>query len=177
MYAMTLVCYLKDGAGTSKHRVRVLLDSGSDVTFIRKALYQKLGLRGQGVDLSVRGINGTTAHHKSDRVRLKLTAPGSDEEIIMMAYTKDKITNRTKEIKDDVLEETLEKLEAVPVDKGFNAGEVDILVGQGEMASIVKGFTPVTEKSCLQETKLGSVLMGPLSEEEVEVLAAEAEQD
>ena len=149
----------------SKIKVRLLLDSGSQRTYVSKALITKLELKSTGkeeIHLSTFGRQSTQAH-KSDVHELVLTPTSSNEicklKAIVMNHICNPITGQ------DIIwtiehHEYLQNLKLA--DSGSGTLNIDILVGNDHYWDIITGETI---RSCSGPTavhsKLGWILSGP----------------
>jgi hypothetical protein len=178
LYAMTFVCWIMYNGKCQKHRVRALVDTGSDVTFIRRGLFEKLGLQGEVMTMTVTGVNGYAVQTKEKKAVVELMNPMRGEVVSMKVYTRDRITNKNTTIDDEELEKMVDSVKELQPDYGFGAGSIDLLIGQAELTSIMKGYRKLTEKSGMHDTRLGGALSGPLAgSQEAECGLAEKEQD
>lgn len=149
--------------GNTHHKVRALIDSGSQASFITKQMATKLKLKQTETNTTINGVGSSMAGNTTKRVRLFITSRiNNGYQIPVDAYILETITsqlpvhsfniNQIHHLKDIIL-----------ADPEFNKpGNIDILIGadvysQIILAGLKKGDigTPVA-----QETELGWIIFG-----------------
>ena len=149
--------------------VRVLLDPGSQRSYIRKQIAESVGLRGPTELLSVSTLGGETSQTRRMHI-VKFSLLGSQVEdesapIEMEALTIDKVCVNLDPVKVDVSK--YDHLRGIKFADTYPRGsaEIDILVGADHYHSIVDGrcikgnaaHSPTAVGSCL-----GWILCGPI---------------
>ena len=150
--------------------VRVLLDLGSERTFIRKQIAESVGLSGPTEILSVTTLGGDTSETKRmKRVKFSLQAKNSDSQKTtpteVEALTINKVCNKLRPVNIDISK--YPHLKNIKFADSYPRGptEIDILVGMDFYYSIVdgkcqKGLEP--DMPVAVSTNLGWILCGPI---------------
>ena len=150
--------------------VKVLLDLGSERTFIRKQIADSVGLSGPTEVLSVTTLGGNTSETKRmKRVKFGLQAKNLDSHktapIEVEALTINKVCHKLRPVDIDISK--YPHLKDIRLADSYPRGltEIDILVGMDFYYSIVdgkcqKGLEP--DMPVAVSTKLGWILCGPI---------------
>jgi len=148
--------------------VRVLLDSGSQRSYIRKNIAESIGLQGQSKLLSVATLGGETSESKRfQRVRFTLSPIQGDptEAVEMEALTLPKICNPLEPVKLNHMDNP--HLQGLTL-AGFyprNSVQVDVLIGADNYYLFVTGISKRGESPgslVAVESHFGWILTGPL---------------
>ena len=155
----------------SKIKVRLLLDSGSQRTYVSKALTTKLELKSTGTEeihLSTFGRQSTQAH-ESDVYELALSPTSSNEQFIIRAIGMNHICNPITG--QDIIwtiehHKHLHNLKLA--DSGSGTLDIDILVGNDHYWDIVTGeIIRSSSGPTAVNSKLGWILSGPTGQFEL----------
>lgn len=148
-----------------KFMARVFLDSGSELTMIRRDLAKRMGLNGPAFDLSLTGIGGVNVPPSKERlVSLKLMSRKGDYvSPELKAVTKTELTGRLR--KADIDLKAFSHLKDIEFTEEFPREEVtvDILIGVADFGILTDGevIRGNPGEPVAMATKLGYVLCGP----------------
>ena len=146
--------------------VRVLLDSGSQETFLRTTVANDLKMKRHGstTTMNIKVLGGQEQRKKMNRVNFKLAALDASQCIQLEAWTIDSVCSLLAAVDIDLKE--CPYLKNIKLADTFpkKAIAVDLLVGADQYHKLVQGTirkgrpgTPVTTKS-----KLGWLVSGPV---------------
>ena len=144
--------------------VRVLLDSGSQLSYITTNLRERLRLKSiQREKLSVNTFGNSSFNVRScDVVRFYICKPGSSDRIEIIAYTSPVICTPLPKLVDVCQYEHLHGLELADNDPEEQS-PIDILIGSDCYWTIVTGQTIIGDQGPVAiDSKLGWLLSGPL---------------
>lgn len=160
----TCVAWAMSPSG-EKFMARVFLDSGSELTMIRRDLAKRMGLNGPAFDLSLTGIGGVNVPPSKERlVSLKLMSRKGDYvSPELKAVTKTELTGRLR--KADIDLKAFSHLKDIEFTEEFPREEVtvDILIGVADFGILTDGevIRGNPGEPVAMATKLGYVLCGP----------------
>ena len=150
--------------------VKVLLDLGSERTFIRKQIAESVGLSGPTEILSVTTLGGDTSETKRmKRVKFSLQAKNSDSQkttpIEVEALTINKVCNKLRPVNIDISK--YPHLKNIKFADSYPRGptDIEILVGMDFYYSIVDGKCQKRlepDMPVAVSTNLGWILCGPI---------------
>nr|CAH7726126.1 unnamed protein product [Callosobruchus chinensis] len=152
------------------HSARVLLDSGSQASFITDKLCERLGVKKQRADLSVCGINNVKS--VSDyKCKLEIRSRSSEFKAEITCFVLPEITSYTPHASFDMRSFQLPK-NIVLADPSFSSpGRVEGLIG-GELFWSLIGQGQMSlgiDKPILRETSLGWIIAGQIGTPELRV--------
>ena len=148
--------------------VRVLLDSGSQRSYIRKNIAESIGLQGPSEVLSVATLGGETSESKRfQRVRFTLSPIRGHptEAVEMEALTLSKICNPLGPVKLNLMDNP--HLQGLTLADSYprNSVQVDVLIGADHYYSFVTGICKRGENPgslVAVESHFGWILTGPV---------------
>ncbi|XP_055910537.1 uncharacterized protein LOC129944900 [Eupeodes corollae] len=159
----TAVVKVYDVSGKT-HLVRVLLDSGSQVSFVTDSLVKRLGLRRSHARLPISGISSVEAGVTQGAAELKLKSRINSHTMQVEAYILNQITSQTPSLSLEASNFTfLDDL--LLADVGFkNPGPIDVLLGADKAWSILLSDhrSDPEGKVVAHETLFGWVVTGCL---------------
>ncbi|XP_055856101.1 uncharacterized protein LOC129919272 [Episyrphus balteatus] len=159
----TAVVKVFDNSGKT-HLVRVLLDSGSQVSFVTDSLVKRLGLRRSHARLPISGISSVEAGVTQGAVELQLKSRITPHTMQVEAYILNQITSQTPSLSFEASNFTfLDDL--LLADVGFkNPGPIDVLLGADKAWSILLSDhrSDPEGKVVAHETLFGWVVTGCL---------------
>lgn len=159
----TAVVNVFDASGKT-HPVRVLLDSGSQVSFVTDSLVKRLGLRRTHARLPISGISSVEAGVTQGVVELQLKSRITAHTMNVEAYILNQITSQTPSLSFEASNFTfLDDL--LLADVGFkNPGSIDVLLGADKAWSILLSDhrSDSEGKVIAHETLFGWVVTGCL---------------
>ena len=147
-----------------KFLVRVFLDSGSEITLIRRELSNQMGLQGPTTPLQISVAGGASLPQTMEkRVKFQLQAlDGGYTSARMEGVTTKQITKDLRRIEVDPA--NFEHLKGIDFTETYprSKKEVDILIGVQHYTSLLKGeiIRGHPEEPTAVATKLGYVLSG-----------------
>lgn len=159
----TAIVNVKDIYGCV-HNCRVMLDAGSQANFIMESLAQRLKLERTPNELSISGINGTSAHAKHC-VKVNLSSDYSDFIVDLKCYVLPNITGNIPSSPIDITDWNLPR-DVHLADRVFHTpAKIDLLIGAERFMNLLpKGQMSMGENlPVLQEARLGWVIAGRLS--------------
>ena len=149
-------------------QIRILLDSGSQETFLRKSIAEDLNMKSQGspATMNIKVLGGQEQRKRMDRVRFMLTPLDSsvDQAVSIDAWTISSVCALLTAV--DVDARKCAHLRNLKLADTFprEAAPVDLLVGADQYYKLVQGNirrdrpgTPIATKS-----RLGWLLSGPV---------------
>lgn len=149
---------------SEKFLATVFLDSGSELTMIRRDLAKKMGLNGPSHSLSLTRIGGVelpTTHEKVVTFKLQ-SLKGDYMSALITAVTKDSLTDKIRGV--EVNPEKFDHLKGLKFTEPLprQPAVVDILIGVHDYAQFLTGsvIRGNPEEPVALETKLGLVLSG-----------------
>jgi hypothetical protein len=152
------------GPGGTRQLARIFLDSGSEVTLMRRDLASQLGLEGPSHTLSLVGVGGVPIPSTKEKIvtfRLQ-SLKGDYQSGDMKALTKESLTEKIREVKVDTSKfdhlRGLEFADEIP----RKATEVDVLIGVDYYGALVTGgvIQGKPDEPVALQTKLGFILSG-----------------
>ena len=149
--------------------VRILLDSGSQETFVRKSLSDTLSIKSQAhpVTMKINVLGGKTQHKKVNRVSFQLApinSTGLNDAVDIDAWTVPNVCVPLEGVHLDKRQcshlKNLELADNIP----RKTATVDLLVGADQYYKLVEGTIKRGKPGSLiaAKTKLGWVLSGPV---------------
>ena len=146
----------------SFHNIRMLLDTGSQVSFITEQTVQRLGLRRSQSRIPVLGVGSTSAGVTNGIVTLRLISRFSSKFVDVDCHVLSKLTSLLPESPVDTID--LRKLVTVELaDPYFNKpGPIDVLIGADKVFDIITGPSNSTIAGVpnIVPTIFGSVVVG-----------------
>ncbi|XP_062713924.1 uncharacterized protein LOC134290747 [Aedes albopictus] len=170
VFLMTAMINLTSKNGQA-HRVRALLDSGSQINLIADSVVQRMKLLKFPANVPVVGVNGTRTqlHHK---VVVQMRSNCSDFATNLDCYTVPKVTDSTPAVRVN-----LDSWNIPPgillADESFHCpSEIDMLIGAELFAEILKqGRIKLSDRlPSLIETEFGWTVTGPYDDQESDSL-------
>ena len=147
--------------------VRVLLDSGSQRSYVRKSIAESLGLQGPSELLSVTMLGGTTSETKRlQRVKFALSPMKGDSKVEMEALAIPKICNPLGPVQLDFRKNS--HLQGLTLADSYprDSVQVDVLIGADFYYSFVTGLYKKgssSESLVAVESHLGWILTGQVN--------------
>ena len=160
----TCVAWAVSPAG-ERFLVRVFLDSGSELTMIRRDLAKRMGLNGPAFDLSLTGVGGISVPPTKERlVSLRLMSKTGDYvSPDLKAVTRTELTGRLRKADIDI--QQFDHLKNIAFTEDFPREEVtvDVLIGVADFSILTDGdvIRGNPNEPVAMATKLGYVLCGP----------------
>jgi len=147
--------------------IRILFDSGSQLSYITKTLKERLGiepLRKEKLHLNTFG-SATFDSRSCDVVRFQIQASNGGEFLEVVAYTSPVICSSLPAVVNACEYEHLDGLELADGDSLDSKKSIDVLVGSDYYWSIVTGDTVAGDGGPVAlGSKLGWLLSGPLND-------------
>ncbi|XP_055910831.1 uncharacterized protein LOC129945199 [Eupeodes corollae] len=156
----TAVARIRDNQGLYQI-VRVLLDSGSQVSFITEQAAQRLGLPRKRLRIPVVGIASKSAGVTNGLVNLNIVSCYSSEMIDLSCYVLPTITSSLPPLSIDQIPQNLSSLNLA--DPNYcDPGPIDILIGADRVFNIIKGAAEIEKGGTLTSipTIFGWVIAG-----------------
>ncbi|XP_055907234.1 uncharacterized protein LOC129942362 [Eupeodes corollae] len=156
----TAVARIRDNQGLYQI-VRVLLDSGSQVSFITEQAAQRLGLPRNRLRIPVVGIASKSAGVTNGLVNLNIVSCYSSEMIDLSCYVLPTITSSLPPLSIDQIPQNLSSLNLA--DPNYcDPGPIDILIGADRVFNIIKGAAEIEKGGTLTSipTIFGWVIAG-----------------
>ena len=145
---------------------RVLIDGGSQASFITDRCVKALGLRREKTDVQITGISSTSVGQAKGKVNLKLHSRISTESLQVEALILHKVTGALPKYPCQKRDwPHIKNLQLA--DPGFfEPGKIDILLGADAYSSLIKeGVRKGSDVTpAAQNTIFGWILSGPVSE-------------
>ncbi|XP_051155785.1 uncharacterized protein LOC127278229 [Leptopilina boulardi] len=146
------------------HPVRILLDSGSELSFISEQLVAKLNLPRQYSNIPIVGIGGTASGTTRGMVSIKLQSTHSDQILLLNAYILSKLSSTLPSISLNA--------QSIPEFKNlqladphyFHSSRIDIIIGADHYGQLLEpGLIHGVDSSLTaQKTFFGWVILGPV---------------
>ena len=161
-FSLTGVVQAKHSSKPILARARMMLDNGSDVTFLSDKLAKTLDFKGEKIKLHVTGINGVRMTHPCIKGPLTLRALDGTFYTVE-AFTKPFIFTKTLDEKElETMASVFRDVPSMVFDSGFNKGNVDILLGQPALLDCVKHVEKLSNGYGVQHTVFGALPIGPI---------------
>lgn len=143
--------------------VRVLLDSGSQASFITERCVQRLRLNRRSISVPINGLGASAAGHASSMASFKIKSCVDSAFILDLdALVLNKLTGQLPT--NELSVRTIPKFSGITLadPQFFRPGDIDILLGADAYGKILlNGIIP--GQPTAQNTRLGWVLFGPVS--------------
>lgn len=133
----TALAQMQDKQGTQQD-IRILLDSGSQVSFITERIAQRLGLPRKRSRIPIIGIGSASAGVTNGLVTLTLSSRYNSESIVIDCFVLPNLTPSLQPTPIKQIPESFLPLELA--DPNFYVpGPIDVLIGADKFFSIIKG--------------------------------------
>ncbi|XP_055850361.1 uncharacterized protein LOC129914934 [Episyrphus balteatus] len=150
----TAIAQVHDKQGTS-HHIRLLLDSGSQVSFVTEQTVQRLGLVRKKAQIPIAGVGATPAGVTNGIVTLKLHSRYTQDFIEVQCFVVSKLTS--------LLPTSFCKTSNIQsfgsytlADPHFNIpGHIDVLIGADKLFSIISGAAERGLQGICQQFSVG----------------------
>jgi hypothetical protein len=145
---------------------RVLLNGGSQSSYVTEYLVQRLGLKRERDEMPISGINNTSsaATHSAD---VKLSSKDGRYKNVVTCFILPNLTGKMPASYVDISQLRIPK-DVQLADKEFNIpGNIDMLIGSDLYPYLIKNghYTFGENHPIIQETHLGWLLLGRLPDE------------
>ena len=153
---------------TKKKECRILLDTGSHRSYIKRSVSKELGLKCIGLETLQLNTFGSTEGSKKNykRYEVNLTGRHTDKKVMIEALEIENICSRVPQQYVDVVKikyPELERLQFADEVVGNGDEEISLLIGLDHYWSMISGqHVPITKDAVAMETIFGYVLSGPL---------------
>ncbi|XP_055908277.1 uncharacterized protein LOC129943083 [Eupeodes corollae] len=174
----TVVVQVVDALGKTQ-RCRMLLDTGSQASFVTESLVKRLGLRRRHARLPISGISFVEAGVTQGAVSLKLSSCMDSNELEVEAFILKRITSKTPLLPFD-FDRTLFLDDLQLADPGFNTpGPIDVLLGSDKAWSILRDGRRNDGAGNLvaHNTIFGWVVTGSIPDKEIVAFHIGVEED
>ncbi|XP_011311719.1 uncharacterized protein [Fopius arisanus] len=145
-------------------QTRILIDQGSEISFVTEHLVQQLQLQRRSSTLELTGIGGTNSGHTRGIVSIPLQAVNGLQQVLINAHILKKLT-----VKLPTFSLPLTRIEAIQglqlADPQYlTPGPIDIIIGADSYGRIIESRVVKTKDTQLvgQQTIFGWILSGPL---------------
>ena len=146
------------------HRVRALIDPGSESSIITEATQQRLNLPTKASDISILGVNGTQTAKSNKKCLISIiNSEVPSESIVTSALILKKLTNNLPSMSFASIDPY--ELEGLCLaDPTFNnSSQVNLLIGADLYPSIIRnGVKHIANSLLAQKTVFGWILSGPI---------------
>ena len=147
---------------TKRVPIRILFDSGSQLSYVTKSLQERLGLRPirrERLRINTFGSSSFNAN-SCDIVQVRIQSANSEETLCITAYTSPVICSPLPRLVDASIYNHLEGLQLA--DASDSAQGIDVLIGSDHYWSLVTGETIVGDAGPVAvSSRLGWLLSGP----------------
>ncbi|XP_015122549.1 uncharacterized protein LOC107044981 [Diachasma alloeum] len=146
-------------------RARVLIDQGSEVSFISEKLVHQLHLTRTTETLELIAIGGVTSGHTRRRVSVTLQAINGPQQVKLNAHVLKKLTAILPSFSCESVDiGSLENLQLAD-QQYLQPGPIDIIIGADNYGQIIKDEVVKSKQSRLvgQRTAFGWILTGPIN--------------
>ncbi|XP_051173510.1 uncharacterized protein LOC127289564 [Leptopilina boulardi] len=147
------------------HPVRILLDSGSELSFISEQLVSKLRLTRQYSNIPIVGIGGTASGSTRGIVSITLQSIYYDETLLLNAYILSKLSSTLPSISLNAQSIPEFKDLQLADPQYFHSSKIDIIIGADHYGQLLKpGLTHGKNSSLTaQRTLFGWAILGPVT--------------
>ena len=163
---MLATCTAKIRSPFNDHPVRILLDPGSELSFVSNQLINTLGLVRQQSTIYITGIGGSPSTCTKGNITLELLSNISHQTVLITMHIISRLTNTLPSFNVQQNQWPLiNKLQLADPDYGV-PGPIDIIIGADYYGLIIKPEIIKEPNSSLiaQSTIFGWVIIGPVNE-------------
>ncbi|XP_044594851.1 uncharacterized protein LOC123272215 [Cotesia glomerata] len=165
-HAATLLatCQVDVVTKLSTHPIRILLDSGSEISFISDTLVQLLHLRRTRSNIAILGIGSSKAGHTNGCVTITLVSQHSDQSLTLQVHILGGLTaqlSATLIVDADVAQFS----DLTLADPAFaSPGPIDVIIGANYYGQVITGEIIRCEAPGLlaKNTIFGWIILGPV---------------
>lgn len=162
----TAVAFIHTAQGVPQ-RVRILLDNGSQSSFITDRCCKYAGLARRKASIPVTGVGAATAAHTRGRVTFTLQSTNGENQHSVDAFVLQKITGTLPSTVADTSSISFLPLVSELADPEFNQpGEIDVLLGADVLGGLMLPGThhdTINKALHAQNTTLGWIIAGPIA--------------
>ncbi|XP_043464125.1 uncharacterized protein LOC122499716 [Leptopilina heterotoma] len=150
--------------------VRILLDSGSELSFISKKLVSQLNITRQYSTIPIIGIGGTSSGSTRGIVSIKLQSTHSDQSLLLNAFILSKLSSNLPSI--SLPSQSIPQFKNLQLadSKYFHSSKIDIIIGADHYGQLLQPGLIQGQDSSLtaQKTIFGWVILGPVNDSSTE---------
>ncbi|XP_013173821.1 PREDICTED: uncharacterized protein LOC106122420 [Papilio xuthus] len=162
---------VKVSNGKQEKKIRILLDSGSQRTYIKRELAEDLGLQVTGNEnLSHSLFSGVKKPAKMHKVfKFRVSSLDDKFHTTMTALEQDVLCGSLPKVQDPKLIENLRRHQIWLTDAAESIKDISILIGSDQLGCIIKeNFIRLDDNLVAIPTKLGWTLQGPVQGSKLE---------